>query len=140
MVWQEDMIKWNKPHDLESTSDWTNSQENQHTTSQDLGMYETSEDKNVGDISGIPVMVEDVTVDVSPSIPLSTKVVQFLQEEPSAESVTQSKNEDVAYDESVGDEFSCGTSIAEVEAGYVVFRALDWRKKLIIAQDAVIGM
>ena len=34
MVWQEDMIKWNVPHDLDSTSDLTNS----HTTSQDLGM------------------------------------------------------------------------------------------------------
>ncbi|GKB22313.1 hypothetical protein Tco_0856236 [Tanacetum coccineum] len=85
-------------------------------------------ERNVGDFSVI-----NVTVDVSPSIPLSTNVVQFLQEDPSAKIVTQSNNEisyslavtifwDVAYDESVGDEFSCGTSIAEVEAEYVVFR------------------
>ena len=53
----------------------------------------TSEDKNVGDISGIPVMVEEVTADLSPRIPLLTKVVQFLQEEPNAESVAQSNNE-----------------------------------------------
>ncbi|GJY49787.1 serine/threonine-protein kinase [Tanacetum coccineum] len=158
MVWQEDMIKWNEPHDLDSTSDLTNSQEYQHTTSQDLGMVcmtettcllssnstdynppsndmeilnsvsftrgsndislgesfednidgknlsHTSEDKNVGYISGIHVMVEDVTANLSHGIPLSTKVVQFLQE-------------DVAYDESVGDEFSCGTAIANVKAG-----------------------
>ncbi|GKA93933.1 hypothetical protein Tco_0815919 [Tanacetum coccineum] len=163
MVWKEDMIKWNEPHDLELISDLTNSQENKHTTSQDLGtvcMTETacilssnstdynppsndmeilnsvnftpissdvslgesyqdnvdgknlSEDKNVGYISGIPVMVEDVTVDLPPEIPLLTKV-----EEPNAQSVTQSDNADVAYDESVADEFRCGTAIAELEAG-----------------------
>nr|GEY57874.1 serine/threonine-protein kinase [Tanacetum cinerariifolium] len=50
------------------------------------------------DISGSPVMVEDVTADLSRGIPLSTKV-------------------DVACDESVGDEFSFGTAIAELEVG-----------------------
>nr|GEX45597.1 serine/threonine-protein kinase EDR1 isoform X2 [Tanacetum cinerariifolium] len=76
IVWKEDMINWNEPLDLDDVS---------------LGeSHEESEDKNVGDISGIPVMVEDVTADLSRGIPLSTKAVQFLQEEPNAESVAQS--------------------------------------------------
>ncbi|GKA48156.1 serine/threonine-protein kinase EDR1 isoform X2 [Tanacetum coccineum] len=87
-----------------------------------------------GDISGIPIIVEDVTADLLPGIPLSTKVVQFLQEEPKAVSVAQSDNAEVAYDESVRHEFSCGTAIAELEVGIHGLQTKDfWREAQMLS-------